>query len=81
MISATAESLVDTRCMSLIDTVNAMTRSIPRTAAVTTDPTIARGTSRNGFFASSAMFAAASKPTSVDRPMIIAAISPPWSAK
>ena len=65
----------------MIETVSAITNSIPRTAAATTEPTMARGTLRNGSLASSAMFADASKPTSVDMPMIIAAISPPPIAK
>ena len=81
MIVATGESLALTRGMSSIATVSAIRNSSPSSPAATTDPTIARGTLRNGSLASSARFAAASKPTSVARPMIIAAISPPPTAK
>ena len=67
--------------MSLIAIVSAITNTIPSTEAATTEPTIARGTLRNGSLASSAMFAAESKPTRVAIPMIAAAINPPPTAK
>ena len=63
--------------MSRIAMVSAMSSIKPSPPAAATDPTIARGTLRNGSLASSARLAAASKPTSVPSPMIIASINPP----
>ncbi len=76
MIAATGEPLAVTAGTSLIATVSAIRNNNPSTAAATTDATIARGTLRNGSLASSARFAAESKPTSVVRPMIIAGHQP-----
>jgi hypothetical protein len=81
IIEATGEPPVLTRAMSLMATVRVTTKRRPSTPAATTDETIARGTLRNGSLASSAKFAAESKPTSVVRPMIIPAIRPPPMAK
>ena len=81
MIVATGDPLVLTALMSLMASVKTMTNSRPTVAETTTEETIARGTVRNGSLASSARFAAESKPTRVVRPMIIPAISPPPMAK
>lgn len=81
MIAATGEALSLILGTSSIATVSAIRNTSPSSEAATTDPTIARGTLRKGSLASSARFAAASKPTSVARPMIIAPINPPPTAK
>lgn len=81
MIAATGEPLVVTSGMSLMATVRAMRNTSPNTAAATTDATIARGTLRKGSLASSARFAAESKPTRVVRPMIMPAVNPPPMGK
>ena len=81
MITETGDSLRLTSGTSRIAMVSVTRNTSPSTAAAATDPTIARGTVRKGSLASSARFAAASKPTRVASPMIMASISPPPTPK
>jgi hypothetical protein len=75
MINTTGDWLALTWEMSSMATVSAIKSTSPSSEAATTDPTIARGTLRWGSLAFSARFAAASKPTSVVRPMTMASIN------
>ena len=81
MISATGDSLAEAAGTSLTAIVNTMRKTNPRPADASTDPMIARGTVRVASEASSDMFAAVSKPTRVLKPMSVAAIRPPPTAK
>ena len=81
MIIATGDWAAVTRGMSSMAMVRAIRKSMPRAPAATIEPTIALGTSRKGFLASSAMLAAASKPCRVASPMIMASIRPPPTPK
>ena len=81
MIAATGDPLALTAGMSLMAMVKTIRNRNPSTPAASTDATMARGTLLNGSLASSARFAAESKPTSVVRPMIMPAINPPPMAK
>ena len=76
MIAATGEPLAVTRRNVLDREGERDEEQESQHPAATTDATIARGTLRNGSLASSARFAAESKPTSVVRPMIIAGHQP-----
>ena len=81
MITETGDSLRLTSGTSRIAMVSVTRKTSPSTAAAATEDTMARGTVRKGSLASSARLAAASKPTSVASPMIIASISPPPTPK